>query len=171
MQIASYIRWAQSASLAYDGAMRPRRTRIAPGAPAVSPSPLADALLRVGDRWSLLIVDALTEGPMRFNDLSRAVAGIAPNILADRLRHLEEVDIVIAEPYSARPVRLEYRLTEEGRGLAGVLRSLAAWGGQGWDHSGAVHHRACGAAMEGRWYCSTCDRVVDDDEASELLNV
>ncbi|MEX0625749.1 MAG: helix-turn-helix domain-containing protein, partial [Chloroflexota bacterium] len=56
---------------------------------AAHDSPLAAALERVGDRWSLLLVEALLPGPRRFNELSEAVTGIAPNILADRLRRLE----------------------------------------------------------------------------------
>ena len=53
------------------------------------PSPLEAALERVGDRWSLLLVEALLAGPRRFNELGEAVPGIAPNILTDRLRRLE----------------------------------------------------------------------------------
>ena len=53
-------------------------------------SPLAAALERVGDRWSLLLVEALLPGPRRFGELEEAVSGIAPNILADRLRRLDQ---------------------------------------------------------------------------------
>ena len=56
--------------------------------PASQP-PLAEALARVGDRWTLLVVEALLDGPRRFGDLQGDVAGIAPNILTQRLRHLE----------------------------------------------------------------------------------
>ncbi len=52
-------------------------------------SPLAAALERVGDRWSLLLIEALLDGPRRFGELGEAVGGIAPNILTDRLRRLE----------------------------------------------------------------------------------
>ena len=61
------------------------------------PSPLEAALERVGDRWSLLIVEALLDGPRRFNELGEAVAGIAPNILTDRLRRLERERIVVVD--------------------------------------------------------------------------
>jgi DNA-binding HxlR family transcriptional regulator len=61
---------------------------------ASPPSPLAAALERVGDRWSLLLVEALLTGPRRFGELSAAVQGIAPNILADRLRRLESERVV-----------------------------------------------------------------------------
>ena len=67
------------------------------------PSPLEAALERVGDRWSLLIVEALLDGPRRFSELGEALPGIAPNILTDRLRRLEREGIVVATPYQQRP--------------------------------------------------------------------
>src|SRR4026207_2581394 len=87
---------------------------------AAHDSPLAAALERVGDRWSLLLVEALLPGPRRFGELEEAVSGIAPNILADRLRRLESERIVSATPYSERPPRFAYALTDEGAELAGA---------------------------------------------------
>ena len=52
-------------------------------------SPLAEALARVGDRWTLLVVEALLDGPGRFNDLLGQIPGIAANILSERLKRLE----------------------------------------------------------------------------------
>ena len=92
-------------------------------------SPLAHALERIGDRWTLLVVDALLDGPSRFNELHEALPGIAPNVLTQRLRHLEREALLVARPYSERPPRFEYELTESGRELAGALRLLADWGG------------------------------------------
>src|SRR5918996_5022312 len=88
---------------------------------AAASSPLAAALERVGDRWSLLLVEALLPGPRRFNELTEAVKGIAPNILADRLRRLESERVVRATPYSERPQRFAYELTPEGAELPGAL--------------------------------------------------
>ncbi len=135
-----------------------------------APDPALDAALaRVGDRWSLLVTEALLGGPRRFKELSDRVPGIAPNILTDRLRRLEREGVVVAEAYSARPVRLAYRLTDDGQELAGVLRLLAAWGGRGATAEGeGLRHAACGSVLEARWYCPTCSRSVDDDEASAL---
>ncbi len=136
--------------------------------PRATGSGLATALERVGDRWSLLLVEALLDGPRRFNDLAATVAGIAPNILAERLRRLEREGVVLAEPYSTRPPRLSYRLTEDGLELAGVLRLLAAWGAGGADGAEPLRHAACGTPVEARWYCPTCARAVEDDEATTL---
>src|SRR2546426_9596788 len=91
-------------------------------------SPLAEALASVGDRWTLLVVAALLEGPRRFGDLQRELSGIAPNVLSHRLRHLEQQGLVLAQPYCKRPPRFVYELTEGGRGLAGALRLLSDWG-------------------------------------------
>jgi DNA-binding HxlR family transcriptional regulator len=92
---------------------------------AASSSPLAAALERVGDRWSLLLVEALLAGPRRFSELAEAVPGIAPNILSDRLRRLESERVVRSTPYSERPPRFTYQLTPEVAELAGPQRLLA----------------------------------------------
>jgi DNA-binding HxlR family transcriptional regulator len=124
-------------------------------------SPLAEALVAVGDRWTLLVVEALLEGPARFNDLQDAIGGIAPNILSERLRRLEREGLAIAQPYSERPPRYVYELTSAGRELAGALRLLADWGGR---HREAepMRHDLCGTALEARWYCPTCDQSVEE---------
>lgn len=131
------------------------------------PTALELALERVGDRWSLLIVEALLEGPRRFNDLQDAVGGIAPNILTDRLRRLEREGVVLARPYSERPPRVEYGLTSAGRDLAGALRLLAAWGARRGDEAEPVRHAVCGTPLEARWYCPTCTVLVDDPGAMQ----
>lgn len=127
-----------------------------------APDALSDALARVGDRWSLLVVDALSEGPRRFADLETALPGIATNILAQRLRHLEAERVVLAVPYSRRPRRFAYELTEAGRGLGGAVRLLAQWSA---DHGGGEAttpaHAACGTPLVARWWCPTCDRLSD----------
>lgn len=136
-----------------------------------APSPLEAALDRVGDRWSLLLVDALLDGPRRFNELLDCPPGIAPNILTDRLRRLEREGVLVGRPYSRRPVRLAYELTLEGRGLAGALRLLADWGGHRSERAEPLRHAACGTPLEARWYCPVCARPVDEDEAAELTRI
>jgi len=139
----------------------------------VKPSPLADAVGRVGDRWALLLVHALLDGPRRFNDLVDDT-GIAPNVLTTRLRHLEHNGVVVATPYSRRPPRFVYQLTAAGQELAGALRLLARWGAGRTDGSGAaaepLRHQPCGTPMEARWYCPACAAVVEegDDEVRYL---
>lgn len=131
------------------------------------------ALSEVGDRWALLIVDALMRGPRRFNDLQTDVRGIASNVLTTRLGQLEERNIVLASAYSERPPRFSYELTGEGRELAGTLRLLRSWGalrhGAGSSQVRPVEHAACGTPLVPRWWCGTCDRAVDEDEEEQLL--
>jgi DNA-binding HxlR family transcriptional regulator len=125
------------------------------------PSALDNALAQVGDRWSLLVVDALLEGPRRFGELQERIAGIATNVLTQRLRHLANARIVVARPYSQRPLRSAYELTASGRELAGALRLLAQWGA---DHEGhaTTTHAVCGTPLQARWWCPTCDLPVDN---------
>ena len=126
-------------------------------------SPLAEALARVGDRWTLLVVEALLGGSQRFNDLLGRIPGIASNILSERLKRLERDGLLIARPYSERPLRVAYQLTAEGTELAGALRLLAHWGARHADPAEAPRHTACGTLLEARWYCPTCDHLVDHE--------
>ena len=138
---------------------------------APAPTPLELALERVGDRWSLLLVEALLDGSRRFNELQEGVAGIAPNILADRLRRLEREGVVHARPYTDRPPRMEYALTAAGRDLAGALRLLADWGARRSPDSDPVRHRLCGTPLEARWYCPTCTVLVESGDAEEARRI
>jgi len=130
-------------------------------------SALAGALAAVGDRWTLLVVAALLERPLRFGELQQEVAGIAPNVLTQRLRQLERNALLVARPYSDRPPRFVYELSASGRELAGALRLLAGWGARHAEGT-APRHAVCGTPMEARWWCPTCERAVLDDEGEEL---
>jgi DNA-binding HxlR family transcriptional regulator len=131
--------------------------------PGHDPSPLAEALARVGDRWTLLVVEALLPGPLRFNDLLSQIPGIAANILSDRLKRLERDGLLVARPYSQRPPRAAYQLTAEGSELAAALRLLAHWGSRHTSQADSARHPACGTPIEVRWYCPTCDQLVEHD--------
>jgi DNA-binding HxlR family transcriptional regulator len=88
---------------------------------------MARALEEVGERWSLLVVRDLLLGPRRFTDLARALGGITPTRLTDRLRRLEAAGIVVREaPKEGREVW--YRLTDAGSDLAPVVDALTVWG-------------------------------------------
>jgi len=127
-------------------------------------TPLAEALARVGDRWTLLIVEALLAGPLRFNDLADQIPGIAASILSERLKRLERDALVVARPYSERPPRAAYQLTAEGADLAGALRLLSDWAAR---HTDA----ACGTPLQARWYCPTCDHLADHEPNADALYV
>ena len=131
-------------------------------------SGLAAALARVGDRWTLLVVEVLLEAPRRFNELLDGVPGIASNVLSDRLRELERSGLVVARPYSERPPRFLYELTSSGQELAGALRLLARWGqDEAGEEPESPRHARCGSPLEARWYCATCGTAVEAGEAAE----
>jgi len=133
-----------------------------------------------GDRWVLLTLAALGEGPRRFGDLLADIAGpggaadaaddgaprgIAPNVLIDRLRRMERAGLVTATPYTHRPRRHVYDLTASGRELGAVLLpALAVWGAH--RRGGEpVRHEVCGTPLEPRWWCPTCATAVDAEPA------
>ena len=116
-------------------------------------SALDVALHRVGDRWSLLLVEALLGGPRRFGELLDDLDGLAPNILSNRLKALEAEGLLAARPYSDRPRRVTYVLTASGAELAGALRLLAQWGAVAVTAVDPtrppLHHAACGTDRRG----------------------
>jgi DNA-binding HxlR family transcriptional regulator len=129
---------------------------------------LREAADIAGDRWMLLAVGALADGPRRFGDLISDLDGIAPNVLIDRLRRMERHGLVESTPYSQRPRRFVYDLTEAGRELAAVLPVLAAWAAK--RHGGEpVRHSACGTPLEIRSWCPACAVPVGGAGADDEL--
>jgi DNA-binding HxlR family transcriptional regulator len=91
--------------------------------------PVARTLDLIGDRWTILILrDLILEGPRKFQDLQRAFPKMSPNTLSTRLKALEENGIVERRTYVDHPPRAEYIVTDKGRELRPVLRSLRIWG-------------------------------------------
>lgn len=127
-------------------------------------SPLHIALSKVGDRWTLLVIEALLDGASRFGDLQEQVTGIAPNTLSSRLKTLEADGLIVANAYSERPPRYEYALTAAGKELAGAISLLTAWGSRQSDDTEAPRHGLCGTPLDVRWYCPTCDREASEGE-------
>jgi DNA-binding HxlR family transcriptional regulator len=90
---------------------------------------VAKALDAVGDRWTLLIIrELLLQGPCRYTDLRNGLPGIATNLLADRLRELEDAGLVRREEAAPPVATTLFSLTEAGAGLEPVLEALGAWG-------------------------------------------
>jgi DNA-binding HxlR family transcriptional regulator len=92
------------------------------------PCGLARALDLVGERWALLVVRELLLGPKRFSDLRRSLPGLSQNVLAQRLRDLEEAQVVTRRRLEPPASTWAYELTERGRALEPALLALAAWG-------------------------------------------
>ena len=94
-----------------------------------SPCPIACTLDLIGDRWTLLIVrDMMFFDKHRFEEFLESPEGISTNILANRLKLLEDLGLVEKQPYSNHSRRMNYQLTEQGRSLRPVLKTMIAWG-------------------------------------------
>lgn len=91
---------------------------------------VANSLDIVGDKWSLLVVRDLLYGKHTYGELANSPERIPTNILADRLKRLEAVGIIVSTPYQQRPVRHAYALTPKGRDLGAVLMAFVRWGKQ-----------------------------------------
>lgn len=91
---------------------------------------LAKALDLVGERWSLLVVRELLDGPKRYTDLREGIPGVSTDVLAVRLKDLEESGIVARRTLPPPAASRVYELTELGRGLEGPVMSLSRWGMQ-----------------------------------------
>ena len=97
------------------------------GVPNDSCIAVREVLNRVGDKWSVLIVGLLANGPKRFSELRRTIEGISQRMLTLTLRGLERDGLVTRTVYPTIPPRVEYQLTELGRTLQKPIQSLAKW--------------------------------------------
>ena len=125
------------------------------------PGPVARALEVTGDRWTLLLIRELLLGCARYAELERALPGIPSNLLAERLRLLEDEQIARRDEGDRA-----YRLTSKGRDLAPVLASLATWGLRyyGDPSSAMAVHSDCGGRVQTRSICARCGVVVPPTE-------
>ncbi|WP_152365242.1 winged helix-turn-helix transcriptional regulator [Microlunatus speluncae] len=92
--------------------------------------PSRTSLARIANKWTAMIVIALSDGPLRFGAIRQAVDGISGKVLADTLRDLERDGIVLRSAYNEMPPRVEYELTELGRTLHEPLGALGRWAEQ-----------------------------------------
>lgn len=88
---------------------------------------LGQILERIGDKWTILVVGALSSGPLRFNALQRAVPGVSHKMLTTTLRGLERDGLVKRTAFATIPPRVDYELTPQGISLHGPLLALADW--------------------------------------------
>jgi DNA-binding HxlR family transcriptional regulator len=91
---------------------------------------IANSLDIVGDKWSLLVVRDLLHGKRTYSELVNSPERIPTNILADRLKRLEDAGIIVSTLYQQRPMRYAYTLAPKGRALGDVLLAFVRWGKQ-----------------------------------------
>src|SRR5229473_3870232 len=106
------------------------------------------------------LCDLLNEGARRFQDFQTSLKGIAPSILSDRLKLMEEHGLIARRFYSEHPPRAEYILTDKGKELGTVVGALAVWGSRHVHHETVLVHTDCGQPVQVGYYCPHCgDRV------------
>ena len=91
---------------------------------------VAAVLSRVGDKWSVLVIMLLGDRPRRFNELKRMIGGISQRMLTLTLRGLERDGLVTRTVFPTVPPRVDYELTDLGRGLSEPVKALGAWAHQ-----------------------------------------
>jgi DNA-binding HxlR family transcriptional regulator len=113
--------------------MKPEHIRV----PALPPPPhahegsdcraIASVLARVGDKWSVFVIMTLGDGPKRFNELKRHISGISQRMLTLTLRGLERDGLITRTVFPTIPPRVDYELTDLGRGLSKPVQALGEW--------------------------------------------
>ena len=88
---------------------------------------ISDVLSRIGDKWSVLVVSRLGDGPLRFNELRRSIGGISQRMLTLTLRGLERDGLITRTAFPTIPPRVDYALTALGRDLLNPVSALRAW--------------------------------------------
>jgi DNA-binding HxlR family transcriptional regulator len=86
-----------------------------------------ETLARIGDKWTVMVVGALSKGPIRYNEIRRRVEGISQRMLTLTLKGLEQDGLVTRTMYPTIPPRVDYELTELGRKLIVPLKALSKW--------------------------------------------
>jgi DNA-binding HxlR family transcriptional regulator len=102
---------------------------------------VSSVLARIGDKWTVLIVGMLGDGPRRFNEIKRMVGGISQRMLTLTLRSLERDGLVTRTVYPTVPPRVDYALTELGHSLLRPVEALGAWARENQQQIEAARHR------------------------------
>jgi DNA-binding HxlR family transcriptional regulator len=137
---------------------------------AVRPCPLAASLDVLGERWSLLAIREMGYGVHRFSQIA-GYTGASRDILAARLRHLEEAGVIERRQYSEHPPRFEYHLTQAGRELFPVTLALLQWGSK-WivKEPAMTMEHDCGHRLEVDPVCRHCGQAVTRDTVTPVTS-
>jgi DNA-binding HxlR family transcriptional regulator len=127
------------------------------------PCPVAQAMVVIGDSWTVLILRDALRGASKFDEFQRAI-GASRAIVADRLSHLVKHGVMERVQYEEHPPRYAYHLTERGRALQPVLMMMAHWSETHVDkplRKAGRRHTTCGHAFSPVVTCSACGEAVD----------
>jgi DNA-binding HxlR family transcriptional regulator len=89
--------------------------------------PVTEVLQLIGDKWTILVVRSLHEGPRRFSEIRRDIPAVSQRMLTLTLRHLERDGLVTRTVFPTVPPRVDYELTDLGRSLLDPVKGLGAW--------------------------------------------
>lgn len=95
--------------------------------PFVATCPTRVLLDQIADKWSVLVLIAVSDGPIRFSVLKRRIEGISQKVLTQMLRRLESNGLVRRQAYATVPVTVEYEITALGRSLSAIVEQLRQW--------------------------------------------
>ena len=102
---------------------------------------VSEILSRVGDKWTVLVVEYLGRGPMRFTELKRTIGGISQKMLTTTLRGLERDGFVTRTVFPTIPPRVDYELTDLGRELLKPVKALGEWARENTTRVNAARER------------------------------
>lgn len=126
------------------------------------PCNIAQALNIIGDKWTLLILRQLSKGHDTYNSILENLEGIPSNLLSNRLKNLEEDELIMPILYQPHPPRYRYVLTKSGEDLDDVFNSIIIWGEK---HLKKCYkelvHTSCNHNVELQYYCPHCQTTVD----------
>lgn len=130
------------------------------------PCNIAQTLNLIGDKWSMLVIHSLMLGHCTYKELQEDLVGIPSNLLASRLKELEENELVISTIYQNHPPRLKYELTQKGEELKDVFYALIVWGEKylGENCYKQLVHDECESPLTIQYYCPKCNKIVSEEE-------
>lgn len=129
------------------------------------PCNIAQTLNIIGDKWTLLILRQLMLGYDTYTAIQERLEGIPSNLLSERLKSLEEDELITLQLYQAHPPRYRYLLTESGRDLSDVFNSIILWGERNLKKCHKqLTHSECGHKIELKYYCPNCDSTINREE-------
>jgi DNA-binding HxlR family transcriptional regulator len=98
-----------------------------PRGPFSAACPTRVLLDQIADKWSVLVLIAVSDGPVRFNTLKRQVEGISQKVLTQTLRRLQSNGLIRREAFATVPVTVQYEITPLGRSLSEIVEQLRQW--------------------------------------------
>ena len=126
---------------------------------------LADVLATIGDKWTIMVVGTLSQGPLRYNEIQRRIGGISQRMLTLTLKRLEMDGIVTRTLFPSVPPRVDYELTQLGQTLRGALVPLHLWAAQNKETIAVnrIHAIATGTqGEEGAIHCAPLSVLPDE---------